>query len=86
MKRASVLWVLAILVQGCLEKEALFFAPMAAPTGRITVTVRVDGEAVVRVAPAADGVEVLERETERIHDFVARGADGVLAMARHLVA
>ena len=37
-------------------------------------------------APGADGVEVLEREADRIHHLVAAGADRVRPMLRHLLA
>src|SRR6185436_6582948 len=36
-------------------------------------------------AVAAYCVEVLEREPERLHDGVAAGADGLLAVQRHLL-
>src|SRR5947209_5046012 len=39
---------------------------------------RVDGEGAVLVAPAADRIEVLEGEAERVHAGVAGGAGGVL--------
>ena len=40
----------------------------------------VDRMAVLLLAPAADEIEVLEREAERVHDRVARGAGRVRAM------
>ena len=47
---------------------------------------RVDRELAFRLAPRANGVEVLEAEAERIHAAMARRADGVLAVFLELLA
>ena len=44
------------------------------------------GDAAVDRAPQADGVEILERQADRIHHLVARGARRVLPMLRQPLA
>src|SRR5215467_3125625 len=46
----------------------------------------VDREPGIRGAPLAGAVEVLEREPDRIHNFVAGGAHGIAAMLLHPIA
>ena len=46
---------------------------------------RVDRRAGVLGAPRAHGVEVLERESDRIHDLVAAGACRIRAVLGHLL-
>src|SRR3954452_5504802 len=43
----------------------------------------IDHAAVVVFAPAADGVKVLQRETDGVHHFVTSGANGISAMLLH---
>ena len=66
--------------------------PCAAPPGRSTLVPSAScdaasiARAVVDRAPAADAVEVLERQPDRIHQLVAAGAGRVAAVLLHAVA
>ena len=51
---------------------------LGAPSGERAA--RIDRAARVRLAPTADGIEIFERETRRVHRQVAARADRVLAM------
>src|SRR4030095_11818325 len=53
------------------------------PVGQFTRCV--DRYTGVLGAPGPDGIEVLQRETDRIHDLVTTGAGRIRSMLRHLL-
>lgn len=68
-------------------EEGVFQAGDAGEGGAVgQAAAGVDGAVVFLGAPAADGVEVFEGEADGVHDVVATGADGFLAVGGEALA